>query len=373
MKKTRFLILVLTLLIALFSPSLNTGQAASSFKDVPSNHSTKKEIDYLIGLGIIKGYNDGTFRPYNNVTNAQAATMLVRALKLHTNGRPNPQFTDVFSTNPAFKEIATAVDAGIFPKSKAFYPNASISREAMARALVNAFKLQGSEGIYFTDVSESYWSYPYISKLAANQITTGYPDGSFKPKNTVTRAQFSAFVARSLNKTFKPRVENRVVTGGLKHNPTKSYVYNLYNHFTGYEKASWQYEWTNQSGWDNWTAYYEDDYDGEDVYYSQREDKGGMYFGWQDSEISFALPYPLTLNKKWSSERYTYEGDKIDYYVVTNIAKTITTPAGTFHNVIEIKDYDGYYLYYAQGIGHILTIDATQQPAKKTIELVEIY
>ncbi len=364
---------VFTLLIALFSPTLHTTQAASTFKDVPSNHSAKKEIDYLVSQGIIKGYNDGTFRPYNHVTNAQVATMLVRALKLNTNGRPNPSFTDVFSTNPAFKEIATAVDVGIFPKGKTFYPNASISREAMARALVNAFKLQGSEGIYFTDVSDSYWAYPYISTLAANQITTGYPDGSFKPKNVVTRSQFSAFVARSLSESFKPRMNQRVVAGGLKRNPDKTYVYNLYDHGAGYETVSWYYEWTNDYGWDNWTAYYEDDYDIEPVYYSQREDKGGMYIGWQDSEISMGIPYPLTLNKMFNSERYTYEGDKIDYYVVTNMTKTIKTPAGTFQNVIEIKDYDGYYMYYAQGVGHILTVDATRQPARKTMELVDLY
>lgn len=192
---------ILALMLSISSVSVTS--AATSFKDVPSNHWAKKEIDYLVGKGVIKGYNDGTFKPNNNVTNAQVATMLVRALKLNIDGRPNPNFTDVFSTNPAFKEIATAVDVGIFPKGKTFSPNSPISREAMARALVNAFKLQGTSNVYFSDVPTSYWAYQYITRLAANNITTGYSDGTFKPKNKVTRAQFAAFVARALNDSFR--------------------------------------------------------------------------------------------------------------------------------------------------------------------------
>ncbi|HWO98321.1 MAG TPA: S-layer homology domain-containing protein [Bacillus sp. (in: firmicutes)] len=177
-----------------------------NFKDVSNDFWAKAEIDYLMGEGIIRGYQDETFKPNNHVTNSQAAIMLVRALKLNTYNPPNPGFSDVSPAHPAYKEIAAAVNAGLFPGGETFHPNESISRESMARALVNAFKLQGTKSFSFSDVPASYWAYPYIAKLAENDITTGYSDGTFKPKNNVTRAQFAAFTARALSSDYRPKL-----------------------------------------------------------------------------------------------------------------------------------------------------------------------
>lgn len=368
MKKISLVVLSCILLLGLMIPHFNHVQAAVSFKDVPGNHWAKKEIDYLVNNGIITGYKDGTFKPNNNVTNAQVALMMVRALKLNTSGRPNPNLTDVSSAHHAYKEIAAVIDEGIFPKEKKFYPNAPIKREAMARVLANAFKLQGNSGIYFTDVSTSYWAYQYIVKIAVNNITTGYSDGTFKPKNTVTRAQFAAFIARSLNQSFKPRPENRSITGGLKLNAHKTYVYNYSDGLDQTKKVTWSYTGT-ENGQDIWNAVYVNEQGQSTQKYSYIEDKRGMTVGFYNADSGLHIPYPLTLNKKWSLNQ---EGMSTNY-VVTNVTKTITTPAGTFHNVIEIKNYDGYYFYYAQGVGHILTVDATKKTSKKILELAKFY
>lgn len=367
MKKVSFYLLAILLMLSFTFSSVHNVEAAASFNDVSNNHWAKKEIDYLTNLGVIKGYSNGTFKPNNSVTNAQVAIMLVRTLKLDTNGRPNPGLTDVSSTHHAYKEIATAVDEGIFPKQSRFNPESPISREAMARALANAFKLEGDGGVFFSDVAPSYWAYPYIMKIAENNITTGYGDGTFKPKNTVTRAQFSAFVTRSVNHSFKPNPAQRSITGGLKLDPRKTYVYESYEDGYSYGEETWYYTGTDY-GWDDWTVVrgYNDN-----GYYSYFEDKARMALGWQDSEIAFDIPYPLTLNKKWSFQ--LYEGEDVQHYVVTSVTKTITTPAGTFDNVVEVKNYDGYYDYYVQGLGLILSVDATRQPVEKTYELVEVY
>ena len=214
---------LISTLVLLFS-SVITTNAATNFKDVPTNHWAKKEIDYLVNLGVIKGYKSGVFKPNDSVTNAQVAVMLVRALKLNTNGRPNPKLQDVYSTHYAYKAIATVIDEGIFPKTNKFYPNEPISRESMARALVNAFNLKGTNHVNFIDVPTNYWAYTYITKLAYNNITTGYPDGTFRPKNKVTRAQFSAFLARALNEKFRPLP---TVTRGVRWGMTKQQVKNI--------------------------------------------------------------------------------------------------------------------------------------------------
>ncbi|HWO98071.1 MAG TPA: S-layer homology domain-containing protein [Bacillus sp. (in: firmicutes)] len=366
MKKLSLLVITCMFLVGFMIPSFTPVQAAVSFKDVPSSHWAKKEIDYAAANGIIKGYQDGTFKPNNEVTNSQVALMLVRALKLNTNNRPNPNLTDVTPAYHAYKEIAAVIDEGIFPKDKTFNPNTSITREAMARALANAFKLQGNGGVYFTDVPTSYWAYPYIAKIAVHDVTTGYSDGTFKPKNKVTRAQFSAFVVRSLNEAFKPRPEDRVVTGGLKLDSNRTYVYNYYDYTGNPKKTTWSFKGT-EPGQDVWKAVYENNQGQSTQYYRYTENEKGMTVGFYQADPGLHIPYPLTFNKKWTVHQ---EGTPSNY-VVTNMAKTITTPAGTFYDVIEIKNYEGYYYYYAQGLGHILTVDATQKPSKKIMELVK--
>ncbi len=219
MKKVSICILTIFLVFSLIGQS--TASASTRFKDVGDNYWAKKEIDYLVNKKVINGYSNGTFKPNDNVTNAQVAIMLARALNLDLSNRPNPNFTDVTSKTSGYKEIAACVDEGIFPKSIKFGPTQPASRVTMARVLVNAFKLKGVNHSLFTDVPTSYWGYPYISALAANNITNGYVDGSFKPNNNVTRAQFSVFVARALNENFRPKPS---VTRGVRFNMTVSQV-----------------------------------------------------------------------------------------------------------------------------------------------------
>lgn len=215
MRKTLWIVvLVLTLVSNLFL-GFSVEASGKQFKDVPNNHQNKREIDYLVNLNVIKGYPDGRFKPMNAVTNGQAAMMIARALKVNLNNRPNPNFSDVFPTTSGFKEIAALVDEGIISQGKTFNPGLPISREAMARMLTRAFQLEGVHHVNFSDVPPHYWAYPYITKLAANNITTGYLDGTFKPKTTVTRAHFSAFMARALNSTYKPQP---AVTRGINFN-----------------------------------------------------------------------------------------------------------------------------------------------------------
>jgi hypothetical protein len=204
MKKISIIAAAFAMSLNLMLPNSGNVQAAASFKDVPNDYWAKKEIAYLVDKAVITGYKDGNFKPNNHVTNAQVATMLVKALQLNTKDRPDPQLKDVPMTHHAYKEIATVIAEGIFPKSQTFNPELPITREAMARALTNAFKLEGMDRSNFVDVPSSYWAYPYIMKVSGNSIATGYLDGTFRPKSTVTRAQFSVFTARAVQTNFRP-------------------------------------------------------------------------------------------------------------------------------------------------------------------------
>ena len=72
--KAMVLILALSLCLTLMVPA----SAATVFPDVPASHWAYDEIQKCCSLGIVKGHNDGTFKPEDFVTGAEFATMLTR-------------------------------------------------------------------------------------------------------------------------------------------------------------------------------------------------------------------------------------------------------------------------------------------------------
>jgi|GEM_PF-2627026 len=200
MRKFYSLSFVCILIIALFTTKV---EAASKFKDVPNDFWAKAEIEFLSGKGIIKGYNDGTFKPNEPVKRVQAAIMITRALGLNTSNRPNPGFKDIKNLDKeAYNAIAAVVDEGIFPKGTYFNPYQPLTRGDMAIALFEAYNLTGEYTGYVWDVDKNTKTFRAVNALAANGITKIYEDGTFKPNNSVTRAQFSVFFSRTMDKSF---------------------------------------------------------------------------------------------------------------------------------------------------------------------------
>ncbi|MBG9456720.1 S-layer protein [Lysinibacillus sphaericus] len=193
----KMLKVVCSLLLAVWLIPIESVHAAS-FKDVSKDNTLITEIDYLVEKGIINGYPNNLFKPDTNVTRAQVAVMLTRALRLQTTNVKDPKYQDVPTTHPYYKEIAAVQNAGIFNAAQKFNPNATLSRGNMAIVLQRAFKIKGFETSDFTDVSEKTSGYKEISIIYNNNIARGYDDGSFRPNLPLTRAHFSAFLARAL-------------------------------------------------------------------------------------------------------------------------------------------------------------------------------
>ncbi|WP_191991934.1 S-layer homology domain-containing protein [Bacillus aerolatus] len=196
MKKSLSLFFILILTFTLFTPFAQ----AATFKDVPDSHRFFDDIDFLSDIEIITGYPDGTFKPDQAVTRAQAAILIGKTFDLDGEKRKTP-FADVSSSNTASGYITSAVEEGIisgFP-DKTFRPNQTVTRAQMAIILAKAFELTDEAEVEFTDVSPSSAAYPYIKKIVSTEITYGYEDGTFKPNNPVTRGQFAAFLSRALS------------------------------------------------------------------------------------------------------------------------------------------------------------------------------
>lgn len=191
------------------------------FADVPADHWAKREIEFLYGRAIIQGYKENgvmKFYPNENVTRAQAAKMIMKALGESEKPVTRARFKDVPPSHWAAGWIERAVEKGIFQgyKDGTFQPNAPLKRSQMSKIIAIAFKLPepaaGNQQI-FRDINPSYWAYPYIAKLYYHGISNG-SDNRFMPESYISRGQFSAFVARALNKDFRLSVNNPVIATG---------------------------------------------------------------------------------------------------------------------------------------------------------------
>ncbi|MBB6446754.1 leucine-rich repeat domain-containing protein [Bacillus benzoevorans] len=201
MKKLTSLVLFV-LVMGLVTPI--NGQAASGFKDVSASYTFYDEVLYLSGKGVISGYADGTFKPNITVTRAQAAMMLGRALNL--NGEPrNTKFKDVTAYVTGSGYIAAAVEKGIISgyADGTYRPYDSVTRGQMAIFLNRAFSLTQGNVNGFSDITAKIAAYQSILNVSANGIASGYADGTYRPNLAVTRGQFSAFMARTLEPSFR--------------------------------------------------------------------------------------------------------------------------------------------------------------------------
>ncbi|WP_071392978.1 S-layer homology domain-containing protein [Bacillus tuaregi] len=329
----------------------NLSAAASSFTDLPSSHKFYQEIAFLQHEKIIDGYPDHTVRPEADMTRAEAAIMLGRALKINGSER-STIFTDVPSEHIASGFIGAIAEAGVmkgFPDGT-FRPNQMITRAQTAIILSRAFNLTEESHIPFTDLSPTMESYLHIKIIIANNLTQGFEDNTFRPYLYVTRAHFSAFLARALHDDFK--VELPLIF--LK-DPSKVYHY----HYENEGDARYVYSHADDD-WNLWQVYHED---GSSYSIVEKQDSEGYKFGYPYSEYSIEVAQPVEVGHKWDGY-----GDIPDYYQITAVDLSMTTPAGTFDNVVEVTRTDGYVSYFAPTSGMIKVTRAGTTIA----ELIEI-
>ena len=200
------LLLTATLLIA----SQSTAQAAS-FTDVPTAHWAHKAIDTISTRGLINGYLDGTYRPNEPVTRAQAAKVVALAINAKATAAFKPSFQDVSPAHGAYDHIRALTERGIFTDGDKFHPNEPLTRAQMAKILTLGYAIivDDNDLITFQDVIKLNQNYGYITTLAELGITTTPLGGMYKPNDIVTRAHMAAFIDRTT--TFELEREKGVI------------------------------------------------------------------------------------------------------------------------------------------------------------------
>lgn len=204
-KSFSILVAVCILVVSMSSPAM-----AAVFKDVTKYSS---EINYLVDRQIINGYPDQTFKPGNDVTREEAITMVGRATGLNGKMRAT-SFKDVKSNSYASGYIQSAYEKGILPDTgDTFRPKEKMTRGDMALVLAKAYQLTDTVDIKFSDVPSGGPLHEAVKKIVAAGIANGYPDGTFKPQNPITRAEFSLLIARGLEPSFRVSSSELIPSG----------------------------------------------------------------------------------------------------------------------------------------------------------------
>jgi hypothetical protein len=171
---------------------------AITFTDVLPTDYFHEPIRYLYCRSVISGYSDGTFRPYNNTTRGQLTKIVALAQGWAIYTPPTPTFSDVPADHPFYAYVETAHREGVISgySDATFRPYNNVTRGQLSKIIVEArdWPLYTPTASTFSDVPQDHPFYAYVETAYQRGIISGYADGTFRPQNDATRGQISKIV-----------------------------------------------------------------------------------------------------------------------------------------------------------------------------------
>lgn len=214
-KSTKKTLLVITLICLL---SAIPGAAAAEislialpFKDVPTTHWGIKDIVKLDLRSVVAGYSDGKFYPSKPVTQMEALLLAVRNLEaedqisLLDSTETLPVTVPLWASTNYKKEILYAIEEGLLvPEEDNFSANENASRAWVAQLMVRMMdknteaEQSAGETAGWSDAADiPDWALGSVNVAARYKLVTGYPDNTFRPNGSITRAELVTMLSRS--------------------------------------------------------------------------------------------------------------------------------------------------------------------------------
>ena len=153
----------------------------------------------------ITGYSDGTVRPMNDITRAEVATIFFRLLTDEVREdywATTSGYSDVSAGDWYNNAVSTLSNMGViggYPNGT-FGPNDTISRAEFVAIATRFFDYTAQYRGTFSDVSSTAWYADYVQAGVELGLVGGYPDGTFDPNGAITRAEACAIVNRVLGR-----------------------------------------------------------------------------------------------------------------------------------------------------------------------------
>ena len=175
---------------------ITPSQPKPRFTDISQSHWAYTAISYLSDNFILNGYLDGTFKPENNITRAEFAKIIVSATDSFDDSQVS-EFNDVSDSDWYYSYVSTAYKLGYitgYPDGS-FRPNDNITRADICTIVNRVLKATPSNSTVFTDdqlIPE--YAKDAVYALSAKGIINGYSDGTFAPTTYATRAQTAKII-----------------------------------------------------------------------------------------------------------------------------------------------------------------------------------
>ncbi len=220
MKKLVSLMLMIALMLCLVPTA---GAASTTFPDVKPGAWHYAEVTELAQGGYILGYPDGTFKPNGLVTAAEFVTIVTRRAGV---GEASSSLS-----HWAAGRMQAALNLGWydwdeFPPVPNSNYNKPITRQVAVKILMKAF-LPNAQGDYntaskqirdFSQLDGRYYDAVFAAYMVG--VVTGYPNGDFKPKGSLTRAEACALVVRATRLAGTPSQPGGTTTPTATPTPT---------------------------------------------------------------------------------------------------------------------------------------------------------
>lgn len=186
------------------TPDSGDGNQKSGLYDLEQCKWAQPAIEHLISLKMISGYDDNTFKPFNNISRAEFVTIIAR--KYLPSDSYAQSFSDVMRDKWYFGYVESAYNSGIISGvgDGVFAPDANISRQDMAVILFRlasfaGHELSGEAEEFADDESIASYAKNAVYSLRGAGIISGDENGSFNPNAAATRAEAAQMIYNLVN------------------------------------------------------------------------------------------------------------------------------------------------------------------------------
>ena len=184
-------------------PSSGGGAGGGSGGGSGTPERDEEEESLLTGEHIryMQGYPDGTFHADGNMTRAEAAQMFFNLLNEKI--AADAFYSDVKSSAWYADAVGALSRLGIVEgyEDGSFRPDDEISRAEFVAMISRFFEIDPVRECEFPDVGEKCWYYGVIASATSRGWITGYSDGTFRPQNFISRAEVAAITNRVLERS----------------------------------------------------------------------------------------------------------------------------------------------------------------------------
>ena len=211
---------------------------------IPNWLNTTDHYAYIVG------YEDGTIRPQNNITRAEVATIFFRLLTDNARERywsTTNDFSDIAAESWYNNAISTLSNMGIINgyEDGTFKSNAPITRAEFTAIATRFFDYEAEYDGAFNDVSARAWYADYVQAAVDMGLVDGYPDGGFHPDAYITRAEACTIVNRVLHRVpHEDHLLAESVMNTWPDNPKSAWYYEDMQEATN----SHDYDWIRDDG-----------------------------------------------------------------------------------------------------------------------------